>query len=300
MAKTPLTYYGGKGILVKKLLKYVPPHHTYVEVFGGSAALLFAKPPSPVEVYNDIDSNVVNFFRVLRDPEKFEIFKRKVHFTPYSREEYEFCQRTFEDETLDDVERAYRFFVAIRQSLNGNPYAGWSYNIRIARRNMVAAASRWLGAIEGLQEAYERLMRVQIEHLDFRKVIPLYDTPNTFMYLDPPYIAETKKKKDAYTYEMSLEDHEEMVELLLKSQSMFMLSGYRHEVYEPLEEAGWKRIDFNVSCFAAVRGRNSGLVGEGAAKTKVPRTESIWLSPNCVERLQEKPENVGKEGILPL
>lgn len=104
--------------MVAKLLPLIPPHKIYVEVFGGGASLLFAKEPSPVEVYNDLDSGLVNFFRVLRDPGKFEKFYRKVCFTPYSREEYCFCRDTW-GECKDDVERAYRWFVVARMSFSG-------------------------------------------------------------------------------------------------------------------------------------------------------------------------------------
>ena len=112
--RSPIWYVGGKGMMVQKLLHYIPPHRTYVEVFGGGASLLFAKEPSPVEVYNDIDSGVVNFFRVLRDKEKFKKFYEKVVLTPYSREEHYYCRNTWRD-CADDIERAYRWFVMVRQ-----------------------------------------------------------------------------------------------------------------------------------------------------------------------------------------
>lgn len=90
--------------MVKHLLNFVPPHYIYVEPFGGAAWLLFAKPPSPVEVYNDIDSGLVNFYRVLRDPEKFKEFYRLVSLTPYSREEFYYCMSTWK-ECENDVEK---------------------------------------------------------------------------------------------------------------------------------------------------------------------------------------------------
>jgi len=109
MAKTlmpPFPWMGGKVWLAKRLAENLPQHHTYVEVFGGAAALLLAKPPSPVEVYNDIDSGLVNFFRVLRDEEKFKRFMRMVTLTPYSREEYNAARERWRD-VENDVERAY-------------------------------------------------------------------------------------------------------------------------------------------------------------------------------------------------
>lgn len=93
---SPITWFGGKGMMASKILPYFPEHHTYAEPFGGGASMLFAKPPSPVEVYNDMDSGLVNFFRVLRDPEAFERFHHLAALTPYSREEYCHCRSTWE------------------------------------------------------------------------------------------------------------------------------------------------------------------------------------------------------------
>jgi DNA adenine methylase len=277
--RSPIWYFGGKGKMVKNLLPLIPPHKIYVEVFGGGASLLFAKKPSPVEVYNDIDSDLVNFFRVLRDPEKFEQFYRKAVLTPYSREEYCFCRETFQ-ECQDDIERAYRFFVTARMSFSGRILHGWSFTVTDSSRGMAGAVSKWLSCLDGLPDIHERLMRVQIEHDDFRKIIPRYDTADTFFYLDPPYVPDTRRSGE-YAHEMTLDDHRELVEMLLAIKGKAMLSGYRHEVYEPLERAGWQRIDYETACHAVGRTRGTGILGEGAARAKQPRVESVWLSPNA-------------------
>jgi DNA adenine methylase len=277
--RSPIYYFGGKGNMVAKLLKLIPPHRTYVEVFGGAAALLFAKEPSPVEVYNDIDSNLVNLFRVLRDEEKFQKFYRLVSLTPYSREEYLLCKHTFKD-CQDDVERAYRFFVAARMAFSGcaGCSAGWSHDVTASARGMAEACSKWLSAIEKLPEFHARIMRVQIEHNDFRKIIPAYDTPETFFYCDPPYVPDVRRLKQAYHHEMTLDDHKDLVNLLLQIKGKAMLSGYRHEVYEPLEKAGWKRIDFPTACHAVGRTRYTKILGEGSALRMQPRVESVWIN----------------------
>jgi len=287
----PIGWYGGKGNMVRKLLPLLPPHRIYVEVFGGGAALLFAKEPSPVEVYNDIDSDLVNFFRVLRDPEKFQEFYRKVCLTPYSREEYKFFRETF-DETHDPVERAYRFFVIARWSFSGDFGIGWSYTVNASWRGMAGSCSKWLSAIERLPEFHERIMRVQIEHADFRQVIRTYDTPDTLFYCDPPYIPEARRSKKIYRHEMSVKDHEDLVDLLLGIQGKAILSGYRHPVYAPLEEAGWKRLDFPTACYAVARTPETGILGKGAALAKQPRVESVWLSPRCLEGRPNLPSEV--------
>ncbi len=284
--RSPIRWYGGKYFMVKKLLLLLPPHHIYVEVFGGGAQLLFAKPPSPVEVYNDIDSGLVNFFRVLRDPRKFERFYRLVSLTPYSREEFYFCRDTWQ-QCKDDVERAYRWFVAVRMSFSGHSNS-WSFSVSQSRRGMTATASRMLSLIEMLLEIHQRVMRVQIEHRDFRDIFPLYDAPETLFYCDPPYVPETRKLRKAYPHEMTLEDHKDLVAILLNIQGMALLSGYRHPVYEPLEQAGWKRFDFPYPCNAVGRVRTARLQGKGVIKAKQMRTESVWISPRAWERLQTK------------
>jgi DNA adenine methylase len=277
--RSPIQYIGGKGNLVSKLLKLIPPHRLYVEVFGGGASLLFAKEPSPVEVYNDIDSLLVNLFRVLRDEEKFEKFYRKVFFTPYSREEFYRCRDTLNEED-DEIEKAYKFFVIARMSFSGKIKSNsWSYALTSSYRGMAGKCSSWISTIELLPEIHARLMRVQIENDDFRKIIERYDTPNTLFYLDPPYVLETRKQK-LYKYEMFIEDHKDLVNLLINIKGKAILSGYYHPVYSPLEEVGWKRIDIETACHAAGRTRASKILGKGSATQKVPRVESIWLSPN--------------------
>ena len=116
--RSPIKWFGGKGGFVQNILPLVPKHKIYVEVFGGGASLLFAKTPAPVEVYNDVDSGLVGFFRVLRDKEKAAELWRVACLSPYSREEYGFCRETWE-ECKDEVERARRWFVVVRQSFGG-------------------------------------------------------------------------------------------------------------------------------------------------------------------------------------
>ena len=263
--------------MVKKLLPLIPQHKIYVEVFGGGASILFAKEPSPVEVYNDLNSDLVNFFRVLRDPQKFAEFHRLVSLTPYSREEYNFCRKTWES-SEDDVERAYRWFVVARMSFGGIFGNGWGYAVTASSRGMSKITSAWLSAIDMLPEIHERMMRVQIDNDDFRIIIPRYDTPDTCFYMDPPYVPETRKSQDVYKYEMTLQDHQDLVAMLLDVKGAVILSGYRHDTHTPLELAGWTRHDFPTACSAAAKTRYTGIQGKGAALEMVPRIESVWLN----------------------
>ncbi len=275
--RSPIKWFGGKGSMTAKLLPLIPRHSMYVEVFGGGASLLFAKPPALKEVYNDLDDGAVGFFRVLKDESKFERLFTLARLTPYSREEYDLCRRTWEACT-DDVERAYRWFVVARMSFSGRFGCGWSSVISSSARGMASTSSSWLGALRTLPLAHKRLQNVAIEQQDFRQILAAYDSPQTFFYLDPPYVPDTRRAGE-YRHELCGEDHAELVQMLLSAKGRCMLSGYAHPVYRPLELSGWRRIDFPVACQAVGRTRAAGLMGEGRVKSLQPRVETLWISP---------------------
>lgn len=240
---------------------------------------LIAKEPSPVEVYNDIDSGLVNFFRVLRDKEKFQRFYEQIVLMPYSREEYNYCRETWEQEE-DDVMRAVKWFVVARQSFGGRFGASWGFVVTASVRNMSLETSKWLSTIDMLPAISERLLRVQIEHQDFRQIFSTYDTEETFFYVDPPYIPETRSAGE-YTHELTIKDHKDLVNILLSIKGKAMLSGYENDVYKLLEEAGWRKLTFERTCSVVGRTRKTGLTGSGVVKKHQKRTECVWLSPNC-------------------
>jgi len=249
----------------------MPEHKAYVEVFAGSAALFFGKPVSPIEVMNDLDSGVVNFFKVLRDGEKFEKLVNLLSLTPYSREEFLNFRDTWQ-EASDDVHRAHRWFVMVRMSFSA-ACKSFSCSVTEGSNGIGNAVRSYLSAIKRLPEIHERLRGVQIEHEDFRGIIKRYDRANTFFYLDPPYVHSTRKTTRDYDHEMTDRDHQELVEILLDIKGKAMLSGYANSIYSTLEEAGWKRHDFEVKC-------NNVAVSQPncAAKKKESRIESVWLN----------------------
>lgn len=271
LRKGPLRWFGGKSNLLSKLLPLAPEHTSYVEVFAGGAALFFAKSPSCREVINDLDPGLVNFYRVLQDPEMFERLHAMMLLTPYSRAEYEFCKRSWA-EAHDPVERAFRWFVSAQQCHGGVFGSGFAIAIDQSRRGMSQKVAGYLSAIERLPQASERMRNVEINQCDFREVLETYDSPDTFFYLDPPYIHSTRRGKRYYAHEMSDHDHEDMVSLLLKIRGSGMLSGYAHRIYQPLERCGWKRRDFRATCAISARRKPSdGNEGSGA------RVESVWI-----------------------
>ena len=267
--------------MVSKLLEYVPEHTYYCEVFGGGAALLFAKEPAKFEVYNDIDSGLVNFFRVLRDPEQFEQFYRKVCLTPYSREEYYYCRDTWR-ECEDVVERAYRWFIAARMAFSGQFKSGnWSHTVKQIRRSMSGAVSRYLSTVELLPELHRRLMCVQVEHLDWKACAEKYNAWewDGFMYMDPPY-HPAARRSGGYVHDFTEEQHEELVDWLLsRAKTKVMLSGYANPLYERLEQQGWRKVCWDVACHAAAKTRKTQILGEGATfRRDQRRNECIWAN----------------------
>lgn len=276
MSKTrgPISWFGGKGNMLNKLLAFVPPHHTYCEVFGGGAALLFNKPPAPVDVYNDLDQGLVGFFRVLQNPDQFPELLRRLSVTLYSRDEYNVCRDTWRQQD-DPVERARRWYVTARQSFSGNFAISWSFSRAASSRGMAMSASKWLSAIDALPEFHVRIMRVQIECDDWRVVLYNYDTPDTLFYLDPPYVHDTRSG-GRYAHEMTDSDHAELITAIQAIEGMVLLSGYDNPIYRPLVDAGWHTKSWETASHAAGKTRNTGILGEGVALKMQPRTEMVW------------------------
>jgi len=274
-----IRWFGGKGRMLAKLLPLLPECHTYVEPFGGAAWVLLNRAPSPVEVYNDINGELVNLFKVLADPEAFERFHRRVALLPYSRTLWREYRETYQEQT-EPVERAVRFFVTIRQGFSGQGGA-WSFSVTASNRCMASHVSSWLSCIEGLAQLHQRLQRVQIEYADWRCILDTYDTPVTLFYCDPPYVPGTRRS-GGYKHELTTEEHTELVERLLGVRGMVALSGYLNDIYRPLEDAGWERTKWETACDAVGRTRDTGVRGLGVALAKQPRVECLWRNPACL------------------
>ncbi|MDP6455506.1 MAG: DNA adenine methylase [SAR202 cluster bacterium] len=255
-------WYGGKFNHLNWLLPLLPECHHYCEPFGGSAAVLLNRIPSPVETYNDIDGDVVNFFRVLRD-QKEELVEA-IGLTPFSREE--FFQALQNDSDLSDLERARRFFVRARQARTGLAQTAslgrWANCKNTSRAGMAGVVSRWLGSVESLPELVTRLTRVQFENRPAIDVINLYDSSDTLIYCDPPYVHSSRGDTKAYGFEMSDQQHSELAEILHSCEGKVAVSGYRcdlmHELY-----GDWNRHDAPEKLVHSV---------------KEPRQEALWTN----------------------
>ena len=262
----PITWFGSKSRLVKKITSYFPKHHTFVDVFGGSGAILLGKEPSKVEVYNDLSSKLVTLFRVLANPEKSLELARRLKFTPYARTEFERCKREI-DTLEDEIESARQLLVIQRQSYGGTGKE-WSYCVDATIKGYSASVRKFHVGIERLSAVTHRLRKVQIDNLSWELILDRYDRAQTLFYLDPPYIPATRIK-GKYEHELTAKDHQRLVARLLNLQGYAILSGYAHEIYRPLELSGWKRIDIETFAFTS--------------KKRTERTESLWLSPNCLK-----------------
>ncbi len=272
--RSPIVWFGGKSGMVSKLLPLLPPEKTikiYVEVFGGGANLLFAREPSGIEIYNDLDSGLVNFFRVMRDPKKFGKFYHYAINTPYSREEFLYCRDSWIN-CKDEALKAYHWYVKNRMSFAGLGRS-WGRTVTSSTRGMAEAPASWMSILEMLPLIHKRLMRVQIEQKDFRNIIADYDTADTFFYCDPPYVPATRRD-GKYEHEMTIEDHEDLIGMLLTIKGKAILSGYAHPVHQPLEAAGWERRDFETLCHTTGRTRGS----KHLTKEQFKRVESVWIS----------------------
>ncbi len=221
--RSPIKWAGGKSRLRKLIVALIPEDHTcYVEPFGGAAWVLFAKPPSEVEVYNDIYGELVNFFRVVKTkPQEFlESFKWDL----VSRQIFNELKAT-DPTTLSDVERAHRFFYLIMAGWGGESkedYARFQTSISDG-----GGGNRLIGALKSLEQrilpVYKRLQGVIIEHLDWSEILEKYDSPKTVFYMDPPY----PENGVNYHYNMrSLDEHLRMIKRLSQVKGRWILSSY--------------------------------------------------------------------------
>ena len=228
-------WYGGKYSHLDWLLPLLPNATHYCEPFGGSAAVLLNRAPSPIETYNDIDGDISNFFRVLRD-QKDELIEA-IGLTPFSREEFNNAISEPRGH-ISDLERARRFYVRARQVRSGLAQTAsngrWAHCRLTSRAGMAGAVSRWLGSVEGLSEIAQRLLRVQIENDDAFEVIKRYDSEETLFYCDPPYPHDSRGDKNAYGYELSDEDHIRLSEVLHSVRGKVALSGYESDLLNTL------------------------------------------------------------------
>jgi DNA adenine methylase len=237
-------FYGGKWLLAPWILSYMPPHRVYVELFGGGGSVLLRKPRSDLEVYNDLDSEIVNVFRVLRDRPGELV--RAIDLTPYSREEYELACEFSEE----PVERARRCVVRMSMGhsgagsqydptgANGGPPGFATGELRMGGTH----AGGWESLVSALAGIVDRIKGVTVEHKNALDLIPVWDSPGTVFYADPPYLSEVRRSKSIYKYEMTEGQHIALAHALNGIKGSALVSGYDSPLYSELY-VGWQRYE---------------------------------------------------------
>lgn len=260
-----LKYPGSKWNIANKIVNLIPEHHSYVEPFFGSGAVLFSKPPSDIETINDLDSDVVNLFRCIQ--RNSEYLARLVMTTPFSREEYE---KKFEIPEgavcLDSFQRAAGFLIKCWQGhgFRTNGKVGWKNDV--VGRERAYALWNWYRLPEWIIDIAERLRKVQIEHRPAMEVIKRFDYKNVFMYIDPPYLLGTRTRKQ-YKHEMLDAEHEEMLKTILQSKAKIMISGYESDMYNDYLK-DWSKVYL-----------------KSWAEYGKPRTEVVWINFEVEQQL---------------
>jgi DNA adenine methylase len=287
--RAPIQWFGGKGNMVAKLIRHVPPGgRPYCEPFMGAASLFFAREPAPVEVLNDMDGDLVNLFRCLQDPKTFPHLKHRIRYTLYARAEFGRALEMLKDRAVTDpVLRAWAFFVAKNQSVSGisQSIGNWSRAF-MSNGGCADTTNKWMMRLSMLDDWHLRLLRGQIDNRDAIEVIRYWDNPDAVFYVDPPYHPHTRKWKRAYAIESDWDFHNKLVGALLECRGAVVISGYDHQAYKPLTNSGWKVAQYKTGCYAAIRSRGSGLQGKGSVLRKSPRVEVVWSNPRAVEMLR--------------
>lgn len=268
--KPPFGYFGSKHRLAVKLCSNLPPHNAWVEAFCGSSALTLAKTPAPIEVINDIDDEIINLFKQLRERPK-QVCKL-IALTPYARQELN--EARTKRKKISGLESARRFLVSAMMAINGifgEAQGGFSYSLSYTRNNREARVNRWYNLPNRISEIVERLRGVRIEKMDARKLLAEYlDRPATLVYLDPPYLAD---RTNGYNNDANDEGfHKELLKLANKAKCMIFISGYDNKLYRNMlsKKNGWSKKQIKTT------------TRDSSGQSHV-RVEVVWMNKHFVK-----------------
>lgn len=261
MVKRPLVrYHGGKFLLSNWIISHFPPHRGYTETFGGGGSILLRKERSYFEVYNDLDDEIVNLFRVARD--FGSELRRSIELTPFSRVEHSLSYEKTEDVIEQARRTVVRSFLGFSSASASRMKSGFRAN---SNRSGTTPAHDWMTLPAHLDNIIDRMKGVVIENKDAKKVLIQHDNNDVLHYIDPPYIKETRSSHcndSAYIYELSTHDHEELINFITELQGYVVLSGYENDMYNDLLK-GWRK-------------EKKETFADGGR----PRLEILWISPN--------------------
>lgn len=245
-ARPVLRYHGGKYRIAPWIIQHLPEHRVYIEPFGGGASVLMRKPRSEFEIYNDLDADVVNVFRVLRDPAASAELSRVLTLTPWSRTEFEESYQAC-DEPIERARRTIvRCFMSHGSTSRRKGASGFRGKWHPDRRG--GGAGDWPGYPQAIEVFTERLSKVVVEHRPALYVIERYDGPGVLFYVDPPYPLGTRSSmrsdRDqgrAYQHDMTDDDHRRLALALHRCAGAVVLSGYPCTLYDDELYVGWER-----------------------------------------------------------
>lgn len=262
MRRPTLRYFGGKFLLAPWVISHFPTHRIYVEPFGGAASVLLQKDRCYAEIYNDLDSQIVNFFRVLQEPILAKELEDKLRNTPFAREEFELSREN--SESL--VENARRMIIRSFMGFGADSVleAGKATGFRASCfKTGSSPAQDWITYWDAIPDFTERLRGVVIENRPALDVLKRHDGPETLFYLDPPYVWSTRTlaRTNQYNHEMDDINHLELLEVLKTLKGFVVLSGYKNKLYDSL---GWMTVERKAHA-------------DGAQD----RVEVLWLNPAC-------------------
>ena len=257
---TVLKYPGAKNRLAHWIIEYIPEHDVYLEPFFGSGAIFFNKTQAKIETINDLNGEVINYFRVLRNNASELI--NSILLTPYGRDEYFAAYEINENDS--DVERARKFAVKCWQGFGcSNVYRNGFRSSQ--QSNSPITTKAWSEFPETLKLASERLKQAQIENLPAEELLERYNTKDVFVYADPPYLHSTRKNY-LYKHEMRDSEHEELLSILTKHPGKVLLSGYENDMYNNYLK-GWNKA-----------------YKKTTAEQGLKRTEVLWMNYEPVNK----------------
>ena len=256
-----LRWHGGKWLLAPWIIGFFPKHRVYVEPFGGAASVLLRKERVTTEIYNDLDADLVNLFRILRD--RPDDLRRAIALTPFARDEY----KTLYEGAEEPVERARRF---VSRSFMGQSSKGAmsrsGFDTRVNEDAFVSRLRSLVSVPDEVLAVAGRMSHVIIENDDAMRLMARHDRPDALIYADPPYLPATRAAA-VYRHEFDTTAHIALLAFLCRLKGMVVLSGYPHSLYDDAL-VGWSRFE-----------------REALADGARPRTEVVWINPACAAAL---------------
>ena len=253
MMKAVMKYPGSKWSISKWIINHFPDHHSYLEPFFGSGAVLFNKPRSNIETVNDLDGNVVNLFEwIKKDPEKLA---HEIYYTPYARQVYDDAFKLVPE---DSFKKAVNFYIRMNMGYgfrtNGKK-VGWKNDVQ--GRERAYASLDWCNLPDRILQAAERLRGVQIENRPAVEVIERFNKKKVLIYMDPPYMPETRRGKQ-YMHEMyDKKSHIELLEVAKSHKGPVLISGYDSEIYSNILKS-WHREE--ITCYSQVSSKKREIL----------------------------------------